>query len=98
MNQQVLDSTIYTVPSYSTRQQDEVDLPEARIFTDAYKLVSPQALTSKMKEPTFQILNRTIWTNSKAFKSGRRLEPNFDRCGNPESMECLLYECGHYYG
>lgn len=78
MNQQVLDSTINTAPYYSTHQQDEVDLPEARIFTDAYKLVSPQVLTSKMKEPTFQILHRTIWTNSKVFKSGKRLDPNFD--------------------
>ena len=96
LNQQTLDDSIGTAPAYNTRQRDRIYLPERRTFTDAYKLVSNPALTSKTKEIIFQILNRTIWTKNKAHKSRRRLDPNCDRCGNPETMEHLLNECSHY--
>jgi hypothetical protein len=96
LNRQILDSSISKAPSYNTRQRDGIDLPETRTFTDAYKLVSHPVLPSKTKETIFQILNRTIWTNNKAFKSGRRPDPNCDRCGDTENMEHLLYECDHY--
>jgi hypothetical protein len=73
-----------------------VDLAETCTFTDAYKLVHHPVLTSKTKVTIFQILNRTIWTNNKAFKSGRRQDLNCDLCGNMENMEYLLYQCDHY--
>ncbi len=41
----------------------------------------------KMRETAFQILNRTIWTNNKAFKSKMRNDPNCERCGLIEMME-----------
>jgi len=44
----------------------------------------------------FQVLNRTVWTNNKAFKSGRQNNPDCNRCGQPETMEHLLYDCEKY--
>ncbi len=44
-------------------------------------------LSSKMKVTTFQILNRTIWTQNKAFKSGLAPDPTCLRCDAAETME-----------
>ncbi len=52
--------------------------------------------SSNKKETTFQILNRTIWTQNKAFKSGLTPDPTCMRCNAPETMEHLLYICKHY--
>jgi hypothetical protein len=41
-------------------------------------------------------LNRTVWTNNKAFKSGRRDDPNCDWCEETETMEHLLYGCDNH--
>jgi hypothetical protein len=56
LNRQILDSSISKAPSYNTRQQDRIDLPETRTFPDAYKLVSHPALPSKTKEIIFNNL------------------------------------------
>jgi hypothetical protein len=53
-------------------------------------------LPSKTKETIFQILNRTIWTQNKAFKSGRATDAKCFRCEEIETMEHLLYCCEHY--
>jgi hypothetical protein len=53
-------------------------------------------LPSKTKETTFQILNLTIWTQNKAFKSGMAAEPTCFRCEEVETMEHLLYGCENY--
>ncbi len=53
-------------------------------------------LPSKTKEMVFQILNRTIWTQNKAFKSGRVPDALCYRCEEVETMEHLLYSCEHY--
>ncbi len=54
------------------------------------------SLPSKTKETAFQILNRTIWTNNKAYKSGRRDNPNCDNCDQTETIEHLIYGCEEY--
>jgi hypothetical protein len=41
-------------------------------------------------------VNRTTWTDNKAFKSRMRPDPNCDRCGKTETMEHLLCECEYY--
>jgi hypothetical protein len=53
-------------------------------------------LPSKTKETAFQILNRTIWTNNKAFKSGIADSPNCKYCNQVETMEHLLLQCENY--
>jgi hypothetical protein len=73
-----------------------VMLPRRDTFLNAYKVLSLSLLPSKTKETTFQILNRTIWTQNKAFKSGMATEATCFRCEEVETMEHLLYGCENY--
>jgi hypothetical protein len=91
-----LDEKINIAPAYQTRIRDEVYVPDGSTFKDAYKVLQLGMLSSKTKETIFQVLNRTIWTNNKAFKSHMRDSPDCERCGLEETMEHLLYECEHY--
>jgi hypothetical protein len=63
---------------------------------NAYKILHLSLLPSKTKETVFQILNRTIWTQNKAFKSGRATDAKCFRCEEVETMEHLLYCCENY--
>jgi hypothetical protein len=82
--------------SYSTRQRDGITLPQRVTFLNAYKVIHMPLLPSKTKETVFQILNRTIWIQNKAFKSGRAPDTLCYRCEEVETMEHLLYSCEHY--
>jgi hypothetical protein len=65
-------------------------------FIDAFRVLSLPYMSSKTKEVAFQILNRTIWTNNKSFKSGLSTSPQCYRCEEVETMEHLLYLCLNY--
>jgi hypothetical protein len=94
---EILDTSIGVAPAYRTRIKDNLAVrPTQRTFTNAYQVLCLPALTSKTRETAFQILNRTIWTNNKAFKSRMRPNPNCDRCDKTETMEHLLCECKNY--
>jgi hypothetical protein len=60
------------------------------------KVLHLSLLPSKTKETVFQILNRTIWTQNKASKSGRAPDASCYCCEEIETMEHLLYCCEHY--
>jgi hypothetical protein len=62
----------------------------------AYGVLNLPSLPSKTKEVAFQILNRTVWTNNKAYKSGLQPTPACEYCGDIETMEHLLYLCPNY--
>jgi hypothetical protein len=83
-------------PAFGTRERDGVYVPERQTFKDAFCALSLPFMTSKTKETTFQVLNRTIWTNNKAFKSGTHTSPLCFRCNEIETMEHLLYLCPSY--
>jgi hypothetical protein len=55
-------------------------------------------LPSQLKtgETAFQVLNMTVWTNNKGFKSRMRPDPKCKRCREVETMEHLLCDCMHY--
>ncbi len=91
-----LHKLIQVPPSYTTRQRDGIMLPQRATFMNAYKILHMSLLPSKTKETVFQILNRTIWTQNKAFKSGRATDAKCFRCEEVETMEHLLYCCEHY--
>jgi hypothetical protein len=91
-----LHKLIQVPPSYTTRQRDGIMLPQRATFINAYKILHMSLLPSKTKETVFQILNRTIWTQNKAFKSGRATDAKCYRCEEIETMEHLLYCCEHY--
>jgi hypothetical protein len=92
-----LDSGIGVAPAYCTRIRDNIAIrPSQRLFNNAFHALRIPIITSKTRETAFQILNRTIWTNNKAYKSRMRLDPNCERCGKVETMEHLLCECENY--
>ena len=91
-----LTQQITMAPSYQTRIRDGVYHPDRQTFMDAYKVLNLQIIPSKTKEVAFEVLNRTIWTNNKAFKSNRCDSPNCQLCGQTETMEHLLHSCPHY--
>ena len=91
-----LSRAIGTAPAYRTREKDGVYRPDEDTFTAGYKILEGPLLPSKTKEMAFEVLNRTIWTNNKAYKSGLTQSPNCDRCGQTETMEHLLHDCEYY--
>jgi hypothetical protein len=92
----VISNQIGAAPAYATRERDGVYVPDRITFSQGYGVCKLQGLTSKTKEISFEILNRTVWTNNKAFKSGMADDPGCSLCGDIETMEHLLYDCPHY--
>ena len=90
------DEQIVIAPSFQTRQRDGVYFPEPNTFVQAYKMLDCPFIPSKTKEISFQILNRTLWTANKAFKSNMKENPNCNFCDQIETMEHLLYQCEHH--
>jgi hypothetical protein len=96
-NREILDGAIGVAPAYHTRIRDGLAVrPSQRDFTNAYGILRLPTITSKTRETAFQILNRTVWTNNKAFKSRMRPNPYCERCKEVETMEHLLCVCEHY--
>jgi hypothetical protein len=96
-NREILDAAIGVAPAYHTRIRDGLAVrPSQRDFTNAYDILRLPSITSKTRETAFQILNRTIWTNNKAFKSRMRPDPYCERCKEVETMEHLLCVCEYY--
>jgi len=83
-------------PAYDTRLRDRVDVPSKEEFNSAFLVVKHKYLPLKTKDNSLQTLNRTIWTNSKAFKSGQREDDQCRFCGDTETMEHMYYLCRHY--
>jgi hypothetical protein len=93
----LLDESIGVAPAYQTRIRDGIAIrPSQRAFTRAYNLLRLPLITSKTRETAFQILNRTTWTNNKAYKSRMRPDPNCERFSRMETMEHLSCECEYY--
>ncbi len=90
------DDEIRQAPAYLTRIRDGVYIPDPKTFEDAYMITDSQFIPSKTRELAFQVLNRTLWTSNKAFKSGLKDNPNCKFCGEVETQEHLLYQCEHY--
>jgi len=59
-------------PAYDTRLRNRIDVPSKEEFNSAFLVIKHKYLPLKTKDNSFQTLNRTIWTNNKAFKSGQK--------------------------
>jgi hypothetical protein len=96
MNMAKIQQTWKVAPAYATRERDDIYVPDISTFSTGYNVLKDSSLPSKTKEVVFETLNRTIWTNNKAFKSGRKDTSDCEKCGRQETMEHLLYNCPHY--
>ena len=85
---------IKTPPAYNTQVRDGKDVVDINNFKKAYLVIKNKHLTNKTKENSIQTLNRTIWTNNKAFK----LNMNCQYCGKIETMEHMHYGCENFEG
>ncbi len=92
------DQAISVPPAYLTRLNDNIPTIPLQDFKKSYDIVSHPLLSSKTKEIAFQTLNRTLWTNNKAFKSGIHNTPLCPFCQQTETMEHLLADCDEYSG
>jgi hypothetical protein len=91
---QDLDTSIGTAPA--TRQRDGVFYPSPKTFTDAYKVIEIGSMPNKTRETSFQVLNHTVWTNRKAYRSGIAESTICNRCEEEKTMKHLLYRCENY--
>jgi hypothetical protein len=83
-------------PAFQTRMRDHIATVNENDFAAAYHMVQHPLLSSKTKENSFQTLNRTLWTNNKAFKSRKADSAMCDYCDSVETMEHLLMTCENY--
>jgi hypothetical protein len=81
-------------PAFSTQERDGCMSLNGKLLKMPF--VSLPFMSSKTRETAFQILNRTIWTNNKGFKSGLCISPQCFRCDEIETMEHMLYLCPNY--
>jgi len=89
-------NNIGVAPAYNTRIRDRVDVPSREEFKSAFFMIKHKYLPLKTKDNSLQTLNRTIWTNNKAYKSGLRENDQCRFCGETESMEHMYYLCQNY--
>ncbi len=82
-----------SIPHQNKRRDSNTSSP---VYIQSYTILWLPAVRSKTRETAFQVLNRTVWTNNKAFKSRMRANPHCDWCCEMESMEHLLCVCEYY--
>jgi len=71
-------------------------VPDSNTFISAYGILHNPIVPLKTKEISFQILNRTLWTNNKAHKSNMS-DSNLCRfCDEIETTEHAILQCENY--
>jgi hypothetical protein len=75
---ELLDTDIGVAPAYNTRIRNDINIPVFKPSTMPTIFFDYPQFTSKTREMTFQVLNRTVRTKNKAYKSQMRLDPNCD--------------------
>ena len=84
-------------PAYKTRREDRIPaLITIKEFSSAYTYNMIIPTSTRNKSMNFEILNRTIWTNRKAYLSNMENEGKCDRCGQNEDTEHMFIECDKY--
>ena len=85
-----------TAPSRQTRIRDGIPVPNMDIYNQAYKINYESRFSEYQKALNLSILNRTIWTNSKAFKSNMSEDEKCRKCGETETVEHIFLNCEEY--
>ncbi len=86
------DKTIGTPPSRLTRIRDHISVPDVDTYMKAYDICKISIISSKTKEIAFQIPNRTLWSQNKAFLSGHH-DRECPYCEPTESTEHMILNC-----
>ena len=86
-----------TVPSRQTRIRDGISIPEKEVYNQAYKKNYKSNFSKHQKTLNLSIMNRTTWTKSKAFKSGREDSSKCEKCDQDKNVvEHLFLDCEKY--
>ena len=85
-----------TAPSRQTQIRDGISIPEKEIYNQAYKKNYKSNFSEYQKSLNLSILNRTTWTKSKAFKSGRDINNKCQKCEHEEMIEQVFLDCDEY--
>ncbi len=92
----MLHKSIHTPPAYGICHRDGSPYPQWITFVDIYKVLSLPLLPPKTKETAFQVLSHTLWTQSKAHKSGHAATAHCLCCKEIETIEHLLQDFPHH--
>ena len=85
-----------TAPSRQTRIRDGINIPDKEVYNQAYKKNYKSNFSEYQKALNLSILNRTTWTKSKAFKSGKEDNNKCEKCDQVETVEHLFLDCDEY--
>ena len=96
LQQDELTRKYEVAPAYHTRIRDGIQTISKEDFKTVFYFIKNPLLSSKTKENAFIVVNRTLWTNNKAFKSGLANENTCPYCNEIETMEHLLANCDAY--
>ena len=87
-------------PSYFTRIKNNIPVPDKNDFRLAFKNIFNLKLSSKTKEVSFNILNRTLWTLDKAHMAqiGENNSNQCPRClnGVKDNTMHIMLDCPKY--
>ena len=85
-----------SAPSRQTRIRDGIPVPDIETYNQAYQINYKSRFSEYQKALNLSILNRTTWTNSKAFKSGMSEDDKCRKCGETETVEHIFLNCEEY--
>ena len=69
-----------TAPSRQKRIRNGISIPKKEVYNQVYKKTYKSNFSEYPKALNLSILNRTTWTKSKAFKSGRNNSNKCEKC------------------
>ena len=91
-----LANTFLQAPSRATRLTDNLPVPSQADLKGSYSRNFRSSIPTYQKSLNLHILNRTLWTNDKAFKSGIRDSGECEKCGETEDTLHIFLECASY--
>ena len=85
--------TWIVAPSRQTRIWDGISVPDIQTYNQSYLRNYKSSFSKYQKALNHSILNRTTWSNAKAFKSNLREGDRCDKCGKSETIEHIFLYC-----
>lgn len=80
-------------PSYQTRIRDGFPVPSVKDYMLGHVNLHKMDIPTSTLSNSFNILNRTLWTNNKSYLSGKSNSNRCSLCGANEHTAHLVFEC-----